>query len=73
MDWLDESGEKIDELMGLLCDGMIEKARDPEAFRNIKDLAWTYDVMFEKMVKLRELRQQQFKGVGGGVTIIDDL
>lgn len=75
LDYMDAIAEDQKEIIDLSLQAMKKKLKDPDAFTSVKDIATVYGVIFDKAMKLKEIRYKQNKEndpEDEGVVIIND-
>lgn len=75
LDYMDSIAEDQKEIIDLSLAALKQKLKKPDAFTSVKDIATVYGVIFDKAMKLKEIRYKQNKeddSDDAGVVIIND-
>lgn len=75
LDYMDSIAEDQKEIIDLSLSALKQKLKKPDAFMSVKDIATVYGVIFDKAMKLKEIRYKQNKeddSEDEGVVIIND-
>ncbi len=75
LDYMDSIAEDQKEIIDLSLTALKKKLKNPDAFTSVKDIATVYGVIFDKAMKLKEIRYKQNKDddlEDDGVVIIND-
>lgn len=75
LDYMDSIAEDQKEIIDLSLSALKQKLKKPDAFTSVKDIATVYGVIFDKAMKLKEIRYKQNKEddqENEGVVIIND-
>ncbi len=75
LDYMDSIAEDQKEIIDLSLAALKKKLKSPDAFTSVKDIATVYGVIFDKAMKLKEIRYKQNKDddlEDDGVIIIND-
>ena len=75
LDYMDSIADDQKEIIDLSLQALKQKLKKPDAFTSVKDIATVYGVIFDKAMKLKEIRYKQSKDddlEDEGVVIIND-
>lgn len=75
LDYMDSIADDQKEIIDLSLKAMKKKLKNPDAFTSVKDIATVYGVIFDKAMKLKEIRYKQNKDddqENEGVVIVND-
>lgn len=75
LEYMDSIAEDQKEIIDLSLKALKDKLKKPDAFTSVKDIATVYGVIFDKAMKLKEIRYKQNKDDDSedeGVVIIND-
>lgn len=75
LDYMDSIAEDQKEIIDLSLAALKQKLKKPDAFTSVKDIATVYGVIFDKAMKLKEIRYKQNKDddqENEGVVIVND-
>ncbi len=76
LEYMDSIADDQKEIIDLSLKAIKAKLKKPDAFTNVKDIATVYGVIFDKALKLKEMKYKQKKEESlenEGVIIVDDL
>lgn len=76
LDYMDSIAEDQKEIIDLSLKAIKDKLKKPDAFTSVKDIATVYGVIFDKAIKMKEMKYKQNKDgnlENEGVIIVNDL
>lgn len=75
LDYMDSIADDQKEIIDLSLKAMKKKLKNPDAFTSVRDIVTVYGVIFDKAMKLKEIRYKQNKDddqENEGVVIVND-